>query len=223
MIKGTTIIVVILQGSIYIGADSRVHDISGRSIGTTCKLVQVGNAVAGVAVLLGDDATGWHTADLAKQALSRDGALDQKVGDFIARVRAQAEPLLSGVRRDDLALYQKEVVGKPFIQAVFIEDGELRQVTLEPVNDGARVALRSHFQSCDASCDQSYIALGHFDNLAKIVERTPNYWRAQSVTDQIRELIRVEERVDPNRTGGAISIAKLRQRVVTWIDRGACE
>lgn len=196
---GTTIIAVVLNGSIFIGAENRMHDLSGRNLGETCKIVVVENSAAAVAGVLGDGS--WRTADLARDALERPGSLAARVEYFVKELSKRMVPLLSEMRQRDASLRASEALGKPFMQSIFAEAGNspnLIQVTLVPANDGEiKVKLRQRMLRADVAETGSYIALGHFDHCSRIVDATPNFWRTGQVPRQIRELIAIEAKENP--------------------------
>lgn len=221
LIRGTTIIVVILNQNIYVAADSKIHNISGEPLEPMCKIRQVGNVVVAVAGLEGDPETGWNTLDIAQKALEGDGFLEDRVNLFIEKISGVVIPLLREMREKDEELYNTEFLGKPIIQVVFVSadgSGKIKAIILEPINVGTEVDLKVHESATSSSAHGAWFALGHFNHLSPIVDADPNFWNEDKIKDQLRSLIAIEEQNAPNTVGGEIRIVKIEREKIIWLE-----
>jgi len=103
----TTIVLIRTEESVYIGADSRIVDQNGESLGTECKVMKIGDLFFANAGLGVDAVHGFNIKQIAVNSFRSTAPFEQKLQDFIAKVDDECSAYLQRIKYERTDIYER--------------------------------------------------------------------------------------------------------------------
>ncbi len=210
------------QDAVYVGADSRILNQFGESLGTECKITRIGDYYFAHAGLGSDLMYGFDLKVLAQKVLSSN-EFPQKIEQFIRLVNIECSAYLERIRDKRPELYKRitsgdinietAIIGRnsagiPFFQVIKFaatESGRKRKITT-PI-----------LYECPGDCSggQVIALMGQMQHAEPMVER----WSGGMLRNPVRAINAMIGREIENNTkvGPPITILKLTEQNSTWI------
>ena len=222
---GSSVIFLLEQKLIAVGADSKTYSVDGADHGNVCKLFVAPSGIvfAHAGIMNGQDGTRF--IELAETVLKDARTISEAADRFESIMRPRLQREASALRNALPDFYAEEVEDKPWYQVAFAhlaESGpQIVARTFEPITSRGRVIINVQPFECLDGCAQSKLGLGHFENIDEAFasgQRLPD-----TAEGRIRYLIGLEIIAAPRQVGPPISILTLKDTGVTWVDHGECK
>ena len=220
--NATTIVLIRNENGVFIGADSRIVNERGQSLGSECKITRFKNIYFVHAGLGSDALYGFDIQDIAKQAFSSKNSLDEKVRNFENTLKSQYKEYLEKIRTARSEVYFRIKSGTLNIEAAIAgqnTDGAFFKAfkfSAEGPDDDIKISMPVQY-SCPGDCQGGKVVamLGQMSHTQEIVARRAHRMMRDPIS-AINFIINREIDYNP-RVGPPITILHIGHDTTQWI------
>jgi len=218
----TTIVIIRNDSAVYIGADSRLADEHGQSLGRECKIIKIGDYYFAHAGLGMDPLYGFNIQKIAFDIFSSNNLFAHKLDTFISHVDSECTAYLDRIENKRPDIYARIVNGRINIETVVAgrEEGiaffKVIKFSAATAEHGAQIYTPVRY-SCPGDCEGGKVVamMGQMENSEKIVDDWA-YSMMRNPAKAINFLINREIK-NNKKVGPPITILKIGRKETTWL------
>jgi hypothetical protein len=228
--SGTSIIVIRSRRQLWLAADSKQIENTGKFARNVCKIIKQESFYwAASSPFYSDPYTGFEVEGLMKQIHADKGTLVSAMRAFIEGAKGPLVRELQSMKTDDPALYGKIVKHKQSPLEVVFVGLEESQPTIVWANfiatesRGAIVVSAIPNSPEEPSVERpfGFLGMGEFSEAERYIRANGSKLSTDTV-GVIRNSMAAEEKVSKI-VGSPFTIIRLDASGVAWVDRGKCE
>lgn len=215
-VEMTTVVAVITQDELVVGADSKVMwQVKGEFEETACKIYQVGNRFFSFAGLGGDVVSGFMVSDIATKAIQSGKTFPEILTNFDLQIQFPLYQQFQMLQINHPRVYaQLQESGGP-LDAIFFgyEDNQFHLYAQFYGTDEKR-----SFGMRPTATSPGVIILGYGKALGKLIEADERFWDVGFVP-AIHHLLEIAIQDNPALVGPPIYVLRITREKAEWIER----
>ena len=220
--QATAIVIIRRGGELVVAADSKTSrtddGADGANASLSCKISRCGDGYFAFSGLRRDVDGDFSLPSLAAQACKSPGTLLHKTRTFESLSAEPLSSVMGRIREVEPGWYQRNLDGKAAEVAFFGAEAGRSVVYVREVRmvEGAS-GLEARFLpvQCTEAC---IVFLGEADEMFSYYERHPELW-AEALTEIAVRLIEIAAAANPRLVGLPISMIRLNDGAVRWLQR----
>jgi hypothetical protein len=227
---GTSVVALRTPTAIILGGDTKVTDGNGANGRAKCKVGLTKEVAFGESGILMVPSRGFFAVDIINHALNGDGTLANRVAAFDTAIREPFVRISTELRASNPSGYQTLVKDKVVFSVVFatVEAHVPKLMMLYYIasEEQGEIVLTPKRYNCPGDCDGGigFVMLGDNDANTADVKAHPTIWKTLGPERAVRHLIEDEIADKPDSVGLPLTIVRLSNGKVAWIeDRNQCK
>lgn len=221
--QATTIVLIRNQEAVYIGADSRIVDQNGESLGIECKMMKIGDLFFANAGLGVDAMYGFNIKEIAVNVFCSAEPFEQKLQDFILKVDDECSAYLQRIKFKRKDIYERIMAGRLNIETMIAGRDEFNapffqviKFAVDPETENIKMTTPVLY-GCPGDCRGGKVValMGQMANTEEIVNNRASSMMRNPVK-AINFIINREIK-NTKSVGGPITILKIGREKTTWL------
>jgi hypothetical protein len=225
LMHGTSVSALRTPTVIIVGGDSKIVTGNGDQYGLACKTKVANNVVYGYSGFLFVPSRQFAAADIVRPILNRKGSLGDRVAAIEKEINPRITELLTELRRGDIVGYDK-LASKTVFAILFatVEDHvpKIMSFWYGPVTASITdpIVMAPTRYSCPGDCPDGsgYLEIGSRDASDADMAKYPSIFKQLGYVGATRHLIEDEVLDDPTNVGLPITIVRLSEGKIEWIE-----
>jgi hypothetical protein len=219
----TTIVLIRNQDAVYIGADSKIVDENGDSLGEECKVIKIGDyyfANAGLGMDLQYD---FNIKEIATTVFSSNASFEQQLSDFVDAVDYECSSYLLRIKNNRKDIFERVTSGKINIETAIAgrdENGipffKVIKFRADKFGNETKISTPIRY-NCPGDCaDGKVVAImGQMSNTESFVDN----WARGMMRNPVKAIkfIINKEIEKSDRVGPPITILEISEKKSTWL------
>ena len=223
LLHSTTIVLIRNSDGVYIGADSRIVNERGESLGSECKVLKINKFYFAHAGLGVDSKFGFNIQDIARTSFSTDLPFAEQIDNFARTVDLECSAYLHRIKNERKEIFNRITSGTLNIETVVAgqdDDGVpffyVIKFTAAGSNSDVKISMPVRYK-CPGDCGGGKVVamLGQMSHTEQAVEN----WAFGMMKNPVKAInFIINREIESNdRVGPPITILKIGYDEITWI------